>query len=104
MQSSCYDWIALAGMAFSAQGVSFPTVPRAELGEPIEFINSIGAWNLTITADILLCELVVGGEETKAMFTVDLVDPTSEQVLRSIDYLINLGKVYVPNNSHDYFP
>lgn len=105
MQSSCYDWIALAGMAFSAQGVSFPTVPRVELGEPIEFVNSIGAWNLTITPEVLLCELIIGGEhETKALFTVDLVCPSSEQVLRSIDYLINLGKVYVPNSSHNYFP
>ena len=94
--NNCYDWIALTGMAFSAAGVGFPTVPRVELGEPIEFVNSIGAWSLTITPDLLLCELTIGEEDTKALFTVDLVSPTSDQVLRTIDYLLNLGKVYVP--------
>jgi hypothetical protein len=103
MKSSCYDWLALAGMAFSAEGVRFPTVPRMELGEPIEFANSLGDWSLTITPDLLLCELTIGGDETTARFTVDLIEPTSEQVLRTIDYLINLGKVYVPNPSHNYF-
>ena len=96
MKSNCYEWIALTGMAFSAAAVAFPTVPQVELGEPIEFVNSLGSWSLTISPDLLLCELIIGADDTEALFTIDLVSPTSEQVLRTIDYLINLGKVYAP--------
>lgn len=103
MQGSCYDWIALAGMAFSAAGVTFPAAPRVELGETIAFENSLGLWSLTISPDMLLCELAVGeADDTHAIFTIDLQQPTPEQVLRSIDYLINLGKVYDPTN-YNYF-
>jgi hypothetical protein len=96
MESKCYDWIAFVSMAFSAQDLGFPPAPQVELGEPVEFVNAVGAWSLTICPDFLLCELIVGEDETTAMFTVDLVKPTAAQVLRTMDYLINLARIYVP--------
>jgi hypothetical protein len=95
---SCYDWIAYVGTAFSAQDLGFPAAPRFELGESIDFVNAVGAWSLTICPDVLMCELIVGKDESTAMFTIDLAKPTPQQVLRTMDYLINLARIYVPKH------
>jgi hypothetical protein len=79
-------------MAFSAQGINFPTAPKIELGEPLIILSSIGTWSFNITPDFLLCELSMG--EGQAIFNCDLSNPTGSQVLRSIDTLIVLAKNY----------
>jgi hypothetical protein len=93
MMTSCYDWIAFVCMAFSAQDLSYPLVPKVELGEPLIIPSSIGVWSITIAPDFLFCELSMG--EGAAIFNCDLSNPTGEQVLRSIDTLIVLAKNYV---------
>jgi hypothetical protein len=92
MVSSCYDWIAFVSMAFSAQGIPFPTVPKIELGDPFIISSSVGVWSFNVTPDFLLCELSMN--EGEAIFNCDLSNPTGAQVLRSIDTLIVLAKNY----------
>ncbi len=92
MNSCCYEWLAFVSMAFSAAGIEFPAVPRIELGEALIVETSIGTWIFTIAPDLLFCELSVN--EGGAIFTCDLSNPTNPEVLRSIDLLINLAKLY----------
>lgn len=92
MQNSCYDWITFISMAFSAQGLAFPTFPKVEIGDPLIFFSSIGQWSITIAPDFLFCELsLIGG---KAIFNADLSDPTGAEILRTFDLLINFAKLY----------
>jgi hypothetical protein len=93
MNANACAWIAFVSMAFSAQGIDFPSALKLEFGTPIIFSSHIGAWSFTITQDCLFCELCMN--EGEAIFDCDLSNPTGEQVLRSIDLLINLAKVYV---------
>lgn len=97
MVSSCYDWIAFVSMAFSAQGIPFPAVPRIELGDPFVVVSSIGVWSFNVTPDFLLCELIMG--EGQAIFNCDLSSPSGAQILRSIDILIVLAKNYDSSQS-----
>ncbi len=92
MKNSCYDWIAFVSMAFSAQGLAFPAMPRFEIGDPLIIESAVGMWAITIAPNLLLCELSL--HEGRAIFNIDLSDPTGAEILRSIDLLINLAKLY----------
>ncbi len=96
-QANCYSWIAFVSMAFSAEGIDFPGCLKVELGDPMVVINELGVWSITIAPDFLFCELSMG--EGQAIFNCDLSNPTGEQVLRSIDLLINLARNYASNQT-----
>jgi hypothetical protein len=94
---SCYDWISFISMAFSAQGLSFPSSPKVEIGEPLMLHSPVGVWGITIAPDFLFCELSLN--EGKAIFNVDLTDPTGAEILKTFDLLINFAKLY-DHSSH----
>ena len=96
-QTNCYSWIAFVSMAFSAEGIEFPHYFKIELGDPIIVPTSVGVWSITIAPDFLFCELSMC--EGQAIFNCDLSNPTGEQVLKSIDLLINLARNYASNQT-----
>lgn len=93
MNANSCAWIAFISMAFSAQEFDFPSALKWQIGEQMTFSSDIGAWSFILTEDYLFCELSMN--EGQAVFNCDLSSPSGEQILRSIDLLINLAKVYV---------